>query len=450
ATTPSGLQSFNPATGAGSTLIPAAPGANFQALFPANNKLYGINNGQMVTVTPGTPAPTPISMSATYLVDTKVEDMALFNEAGWQLENFYYDPKMHGKDWNAIRAKFAKIVPSVYDRTDLYRMMGEMMEELVSSHLGATPPAADFPGSNNEATAFLGIDLDPAKLDAGQAVVARVVPNSPADHPTSQLLVGDRIVEIDGEKVGPASVASLLNRKSLRKVAVTVERNGSRTTITIKPGSNAQRTALEYQAYVEQQRAMVAKLSEGKLGYVHIAAMDQASLGQFLREIRTEGQGKKGLIIDVRFNGGGSTAVDVLAVLIKTPWMIRTTKGDTGVRLSENIYRGDGLEIPTALMSNSFSFSNAEIITEGFRKLKLGPIVGERTPGYVIGTGAAFLWDGGSIRMPMIGAYATNGDNLENDGRRPDHTVWFDPNAWGEGRDLQLERTISELLKNIK
>lgn len=450
ALTQTGLQSFNPVTGAASTVIPAAPGSNLQDLFVANGKLYGINNGVMVSFAPGAPAPSPISMSASYLVDTKVEDMALFEEVGWQMESFYYDPKMHGKDWAAIRAKFAKIVPYAYDRADLYRMMGEMMEELVSSHLGATSPATDFPGSNTEATAFLGIDLDPAKLDAGQVVVARVVPNSPADHPSSQLMVGDRILEVDGEKVGPTPLSALLNKKSLRKVSLTIERGGSRSVVVIKPGANAQRTALEYQAYVDQQRAMVDKLSEGKLGYVHIAAMDQPSLGQFLREIRTQGTGKKGLIIDVRFNGGGSTAVDVLGVLIKTPWMMRSTRGATGVKLSENIYRGDGLEIPTALMSNSFSFSNAEIITEGFRKLKLGPIVGERTPGYVIGTGAAFLWDGGTIRMPMIGAYAVNGDNMENDGRRPDHTVWFDPNAWAEGRDLQLERTISELLKNIK
>jgi C-terminal processing protease CtpA/Prc len=129
---------------------------------------------------------------------------------------------------------------------------------------------------------------------------------------------------------------------------------------------------------------------------------------------------------------------------------MRTTRGEFGVKLSENIYRSDALELPTALMVNTFSFSNAEVIAEGFRKLKLGPIVGERTPGYVIGTGAFSLWDGGTIRMPSIGAYAINGENLENNGRRPDHLVWFDPNAWFNNRDLQIERAVTELLKTIK
>jgi tricorn protease len=362
----------------------------------------------------------------------------------------YYDAGMNHKDWGAMREKYAKIVPYAYDRSDFYRMMGEMMEELDSSHLGSNAPITDFPGSNTEATAFLGIDLDPVALNANSWVVGRVVPGSPADHPMSQLKVGDKILEVDGEKVGPTPLAALLNKKLLKKVNLTIERDGARTNVLIKPGANAQRTALEYQAFIENQRKMVEKLSEGKLGYLHIAAMDKPSLDKFLREIRTEGEGKKGMIIDVRFNGGGSTAVDVLGVLIKTPWMVRTTRGEFGLKLSENIYRGDALELPTALMANTFSFSNAEVITEGFRKLKLGPIVGERTPGYVIGTGAFSLWDGGSIRMPAIGAYAVDGTNTENNGRKMDHTVWFDPNAWMEGRDLQLERAVTELLKTIK
>lgn len=448
ATTDAGLQSISVATGAATTILPAAAISDLQF---TNGKLYAINNGQIATLAQGGPAAAlaPVSFNAQYTIDGKEEEKALFDEIWWAMGQLYYDPGMNKKDWNGMREKYGKIVPYAYDRSDFYRMMGEMMEELDSSHLGSTAPPADFPGTNTEATAFLGIDLDPASLNAGTCVVGRVVPNSPADHPMSQLKVGDRIIEVDGEKIGPAPLAALLNKKALKKVNLTIERDGQRMNVTIKPGSNALRTALEYQAWVDGERARVEKLSNGRLGYLHIQAMDKRSLDQFLREIRTEGEGKKGMIIDVRFNGGGSTAVDVLGVLIKTPWLVRTTRGEFGVKLSENIYRGDALELPTALMANSFSFSNAEVIAEGFRKLKLGPIVGERTPGYVIGTGAFALWDGGMIRMPAIGAYATNMSNLENDGRRPDHTVWFDPNAWTDGRDLQIERAVTELLKNI-
>jgi tricorn protease len=263
-------------------------------------------------------------------------------------------------------------------------------------------------------------------------------------------MAGDKILSVNGEKVGTTPLAALLNKTVLKKVTLVVQRGKEQVTVAIKPSANAVRTALEYTDYVKTTRERVEKLSEGKLGYVHIAAMDQASLDLFLREIRTQGEGKQGLVIDCRFNGGGSTAVDVLGVLVRTPWLMRTTRGEFGVKLSENIYRSDALELPTALMVNTFSFSNAEVIAEGFRKLKLGPIVGERTPGYVIGTGAFSLWDGGTIRMPSIGAYAINGENLENNGRRPDHLVWFDPNAWFNNRDLQIERAVTELLKTIK
>lgn len=452
AVTDAGLQTINALTGSASTTLPAAPTLNIQDMRFTNGKLYVINNGQLAAMGagPAGAALAPISFNAQYSINASAEEKSLFEEIWWAMGQLYYDPGMNKKDWTAMREKYSKIIPYAYDRADFYRMMGEMMEELDSSHLGSNAPATDFPGTNTEATAFLGIDLDPVALNSGSWVVGRVVPNSPADHPSSLLKVGDKLVSVDGEKVGPTPLSALLNKKALRKVTIEVDRDGKRETIVIKPSANAVRTALEYQAFVDTERKMVDKLSGGKLAYLHISAMDQRSLDQFLREIRTEGEGRKGVIIDVRFNGGGSTAVDVLGILIKTPWLIRTTRGEFGVKLSENIFRGDALEMPTALMENSFSFSNAEVITEGFRKLKLGPIIGERTPGYVIGTSAFSLWDGGSIRMPAIGAYAVNGDNLENDGRKPDHTVWYDPNAWGEGRDLQIERAVTELLKTIK
>ena len=198
---------------------------------------------------------------------------------------------------------------------------------------------------------------------------------------------------------------------------------------------------------VTHERALAETLSNGQIGYVHVRAMDKPSLDQFLRESHTQADGKKGLIIDCRYNGGGSTAVDMLNTMIKSTWLVRTTRGPDGVKLSENVLRGDAVEMPTALMVNSYSFSNAEVMAEGFSALKRGPIIGERTPGYVIGTGVFPLWDGGSVRMPAIGAYAVSGENLENNGRKPDEIVWFDPNAWMKGRDLQLERAVSTLLR---
>jgi C-terminal processing protease CtpA/Prc len=137
-------------------------------------------------------------------------------------------------------------------------------------------------------------------------------------------------------------------------------------------------------------------------------------------------------------------------VLIKRPWLIRVRRDAPTTKISENIYRGDSLELPSALMTNQYSFSNAEIFSEGFQRLKIGPVVGERTAGGVIGTSALGLWDGGSIRMPAFGAFTLDGENLERNGRKPTFNVLWDPNVYLRGSDAQLEATVRELMKRTK
>ncbi len=413
-------------------------------------KVYLVQaGGRLLALAPGAPAASPVAFSAQMSVNLRDEEMALFNEVWWAMDRMYYDEKFHGKDWKAIRSKFAKIVPFVYDRTDFYNLMGEMMEELDSSHLGATAPPV--PPFGDDSTGLLGVEFDPTALDArGVYNVIRVLEASAASLPQSRLMVGDRLVKIDGVAPGPKTpIATLLNKKAGKKVKLEIERGGKSLEILIKPDAPAAAQNLDYESWVSWQRSLVDQLSGGKIAYFHIRGMDDPSFDRFLREIRAYGPGKTGAIIDVRYNGGGSTSHKVLGVLIKQNWLIRTTRGPEGIRLSENIFRGDSLELPSALMMNSASYSNAEIMGEGFRRLGRGPIIGERTPGYVIGTGAYGLWDGGLIRMPSIGSYTIDGENLENNGRKPDFNVPFDPNAWSKGKDPQTEKCVEELLKRI-
>ena len=449
--TDDGIQALSTKTGRGTTVV----AGRVSDLAVRGGKLYWLSRGALTAMSlSGPPSPSEVKFTIDYAVDNHAEETALFEDVWWAIDRLYYDAKLNNKDWPAIKAKYAALVPYAYDRQDFYRMMGEMMEELDSSHLGATsPPAPDW-GTGDESPAFTGFDLDPKALMDGRYVIGRTLPNTPATAPdagrTGPLLrVGDRILRVNGvEPSGEHPMSELLDRKAGEKLTLKIERNGVKSTVTMKPDPGRARTDAEYENFVMTERALTDRLSGGKLGYLHIRAMDAPSLQRFLREIRTEAEGKKGVIVDVRFNGGGSTAVDILGVLIRTPWLIRTTRGEFGTKLSENIYRADGLELPTALMINTASFSNAEVIAEGWRKLNLGPIVGEPTPGYVIGTGAYRLWDGGFIRLPAIGAYEVSGKNLEGVGRKPDVTVWYDPNAWLAGRDPQLEKTVAELLRS--
>lgn len=429
-----------PITGAPGTAgnLHAVPGAGRSVFLSAGRPFsYTLQGGAFA----------PIAFSAVQNVNVREEERALFAEVGWALDRLYYDPAKHGKNWTAIRARFAAQLPHVADRADFYALLGEMMEELDSSHLGATAPSEEGVATP-DSTALLGIEFDPSALADGKYRIARVLAGSAADHPDVNLTPGTFVTAINGQNLdGKTPIASLLNRQAGRRVRLSITEGDKTREVSLRPGSPAGMAELQYQNWVAWQRRETERLSGGKLAYLHIRGMNEVSLRQFLREIRTLTVGKQGVVVDVRYNGGGNTGEDILNVLIRKPWLVRTTPGTEGLRLSENIFRGDALELPTILLANAASASNAEVFAEGFRRLGLGKFVGERTPGYVIGTGGWSLWDGGTIRMPSIGAYTVDGENLENNGRRPDIPVPFEPNAWSAGRDPQLERAVRELLR---
>lgn len=431
------------------TVTGAISGAELSA---NKQKLYFLQAGKTNAMAIASGAVSPIAFAAQFTVNLVDEEKALFDEIWWAMSRLYYNPAMNNKDWAGIRTKFAQIVPNVQSREDFYVLMGEMLELLDSSHLGANAPAGTrAPGGTQDETAWLGIEWDWQALDGRDAyVVKKVYEGSPASNPDSELMVGDRILTVDGTKPGEANnMATLLNRKGGKKVRLSVMRGDKTVDVLIQPSRPTVKTSAFYDDWVATNRAMVDRLSNGRLGYIHIQGMDVPSLDTFYKEIYTELDGKDGVLLDVRYNGGGFTAHIILNTMLKRPWLIRTNRDDTDHKFSENSYRGNALELPAACLTNQYSFSNAEIFSEGFRYLKLGPVIGEPTAGGVIGTGAYGLWDGGSIRMPGSGAYAINGDNLEQNGRKPDIDVRWSPNDSVAGRDPQLEAAVKELLKKI-
>lgn len=415
----------------------------------SNGKAFFVMAGKLYSLPPRADSPVPVGFSATIRVDNLAEEKALFEDAWRALRNQFYDPKMHGKDWDHIHDVFAAIVPSVTSRDDFYNLLGEMVERLDSSHQGATS-SDPFRAADPDLTSYLGVEWDWPLAARGLYRVARVSEGTPASLPDSELHVGDELVSINGVDVGAQHpVTPLLNDLAGRKTVLVIKRGSTRLNVTIKPAPPSARSAADIRDWVSWEKATVDRLSGGKLAYFHIAAMDARSLDDLLVAFRTELVGKKGLILDVRYNGGGFTSHIILNLLRKATWLERTQRDVPGEWVSENIMRGDSVELPCACLTNWASFSNAEIFSEGFRRLKIGPVIGERTGGYVIGTGSYRLWDGGAIRMPSIGVYTMEGENLEHNGRRPDIEVPFDPNAWAAGRDLQLEKAVEAMLKHL-
>ncbi len=422
---------------------------NFE-LASNKQKSYVVQAGKASALVMQSGAVSPIGFNAQFTINVGDEEKALFDEVWWAMDRMYYNPAMNGKDWEGIRAKYAQIVPGVQSREDFYALMGEMMELLDSSHLGSTAPAGTRSSGGDE-TGWFGVEWDWSALAArGVFVVAKVYEGTPAALPDTELRVGDEIVSVDGTKPTAAQpMALLLNHKAGKKTLLEVLRGGKTTPVTIQPLRPSARNGVLYDNWVKDNRALVDRLSSGRIGYVHIEAMDAPSLDVFLKEIQTQLNGKDGVLIDVRYNGGGFTSHIILNTMLKRPWLIRTQRDSDGLKLSENIYRGNALELPAACLTNQYSFSNAEIFSEGFRAMKLGPIIGESTAGAVIGTSAYRLWDGGSIRMPAAGSYALSGENLEGKGRRPDIEVKWDPNLALDGRDPMLEAAVKALLKQL-
>jgi len=372
---------------------------------------------------------------------------AAFDEAAWVMQDYYYDRNHHGVDWAATVRRYRQALPAASTGDEYDALMDEMLGELNSSHQGYTGTdtrSDDF----SEATGCLGLLFDPAELAAGRYKISEVIKGGPCELPDNAPVVGAFLTAINGRKLEKgATLAELLVNTVGKRTTLTTGDGETAKQHAIKPISRGAEYGLFYQRWVRLQTQLVDKLSGGRLGYVHIAQMDDRSLRAFKHELGDEMLGKEGVVIDVRYNGGGSTAVDILEILYKKTWLKRQWGGLEEV--SENIYRSVALEKPSVLLINQASFSNAEIMAEGFRKLEIGKIVGVDTAGGVIGTGSFRLIDGSRMRLPSTGAYTIDGENLELAGRKPDIFIENQPEDLDKGIDRQTETAVKTLLKQI-
>jgi tricorn protease len=190
----------------------------------------------------------------------------------------------------------------------------------------------------------------------------------------------------------------------------------------------------------------VDELSRGRIGYLHIKAMDQPSLARFKKDL-AEFRHKEALIIDQRWNGGGNIEQELLAILVQRPYQVWQPRGTEPTPRPFSGYYG-----PKVVLQNWRSASNAEMFPAGFRALGLGKVIGTNTMGAVIGTGSYSLIDGSTIRTPGVGVYLADAarTNMENGGVKPDIFVENSPEDNLAGRDRQLEVGVQELMKGLK
>ena len=387
-----------------------------------------------------------INFNVKVRVDHSAEWAEMFDDAWRTMKYRFYDPKMHGMDWDAARAKYRPLVDFIGDRQELLNIINEMIGELNASHTGAAPPPAGRSGGVS--TGHLGIELEPDNA-AGRYRVTYIYEDGPADKDWVKVSVGDYLIAINGKEVKAGdNYWELLNNRLNRKSEITFNKKGDRdgawqTRIeTISPNAYSQ---LRYERWVNENRKKVDELSGGRVGYLHIQAMNQPSLRKFEKEIR-EYRNKEALIIDQRWNGGGNIEQELLAILVQREYQIWQPRGTepTGRPFA-------GFFGPKVVLQNWRSASNAEMFPAGFRALGLGKVIGTPTMGAVIGTGSYSLIDGSTVRTPGTGVFLADAKhtNMEGYGVQPDIMVENTPADNLAGRDRQLEVAVQELLKQL-
>ena len=388
-----------------------------------------------------------INFNVRVRIDRPAEWAEMFDD-GWRTMKYrFYDPKMHGMDWDAMRAKYRPLVEFVGDRQELLNIINEMIGELNASHTGAAPPPRG-PGAGGVSTGHLGMELEPDQA-AGRYRVAYVYEDGPADKDWVRVKAGDYLLAIDGKQVKAGDEYwQLLNTRLNRKVTVTFNSKPAddgawNTRIeAINTGAYSQ---LRYERWVRDRRKKVDELSGGRIGYIHIQAMNQPSLRKFEKEIR-EFRNKEALVIDQRWNGGGNIEQELLAILVQRQYQVWQPRGTEPAGRPFAAFFG-----PKIVLQNWRSASNAEMFPAGFRALGLGKVVGTPTPGAVIGTGSYSLIDGSTVRTPGVGVFLADAKrtNMENNGVQPDMLVDNKPEDVLAGRDRQLEVAVEELMKQL-
>ncbi len=382
-----------------------------------------------------------VTFSATFEIDHKALRRQVFEE-GWRImKNRFYDAKMNGADWNLAKSTYEPLLDYLVDEEELHTVMMMMIGELNASHTGVSGGPADAERSPAQ-TRYPGFDL---VADAsGCYRVGHIYKTGPADHDYLKIKEGDFIISLDDRELKTSdNYWKYLTVSTGRKFHFLVNSKPAKDgawDVTIEPIAATAFGNLQYAKWVDDRREMVDHLSNGEFGYLHIRAMDAASLRQFELDLAAN-RTKKALIIDQRFNGGGGIDQELLGILAGRKYQFSVAR-DSDVK----VWRPQNFYGPMVVMQNERSASDAEMFPEGFKDLGLGKTVGVPTMGAVIATGSYTLLDGSSIRTPGSGVWTAKGENLENYGVPPDVYVDNTPGDFVAGRDMQVEKAV-EVLK---
>ena len=416
---------------------------------PDGKEVFYTEQGRIQSVSLDSRTPRPLAVTAELDIDFNREKTEVFRQAWDVLNKGFYDPKFHGNDWQAVRTRYEPLVAGASTPDEMRRLLNLMVGELNASHSGVSGPQQG--GGSQSSTGKIGLRYDREEYEKnGKLRITEVVKRGPAAFSDS-IHVGDYLVAIDNTLLSDkTSTDQLLENKVNRKVILTIS-SGTGTAqhkIAVRPVTLAVEKGLLYKQWVQQSRNYVTKISNGRLGYVHIADMSEQALNQLYLDLDAENQAKEGVIVDIRNNNGGFVNAYALDVLTRKPYLTMTNRGMPSAPARTQLGQRT-LEAPTILVTNQHSLSDAEDFTEGYRTLQLGKVVGEPTGGWIIFTSSAQLLDGSSIRLPFSRITDHEGKDMELHPRPVDVPVSRPIGETYTGKDSQLDTAVKELLGQI-
>ena len=384
-------------------------------------------------------------------IDPKAEWQQIFNDT-WRFErDFFYDKNMHGVDWAAMRKQYGDMIQYAVTRNDVNFILGELIAELNASH--TYNGGGDQETPEHKAVGYLGVDW--AK-DHGQFKIKTIIRGadwdsevrSPLDEPGVNVKEGEYILAVNGMALADytdpwAAFEGLSNETVELTVSSTPDWENVRS-VVVKTMSDE--TRLRNLAWIESNRKRVDEESGGKLGYIYVPSTGIDGQNELVRQFYGQWN-KQGLVVDERFNNGGQIPDRFIELLNRKPlayWNVRDGKdwqwppvGNFGSMV---------------MLINGWSGSGGDAFPDYFRKAGLGPLIGGRTWGGLIGiSGAPTLIDGGGVTVPTFRMYNPDGTWFkEGHGVDPDIQVLEDPTQLAKGVDTQLERAIAEALKLVK
>ncbi|WP_240768682.1 DPP IV N-terminal domain-containing protein [Olivibacter sp. XZL3] len=411
-----------------------------------DKQVYFLQGGKVFIMALANPTPKPLAITAHMDIDFNQEKNIMLYQAWEVLNKGFYDPKFHGVDWTAMLTRYRRLAAASSTPEELRRVLNLMVGELNASHMGAS-------GSSTEAPApigRLGLQFDAATYEQnGRFVISEVLTDGPAAN-SGKIQTGDQLVAVDGKPLTKSdNLQALLSNKTGKKVTLKIlSAGGKEDEVALSPINMTVEKRLRYRQWVEQQRSYVDKISHGRLGYVHMLDMSEASLHQLYLDLDAQTLSREGVVIDIRNNNGGFVNAYALDVFSRKPYLTMTGRdmpaSPARIQLGQR-----ALQKPTILVTNQHSLSDAEDFTEGYRTMKLGKVVGEPTAGWIIFTSAARLIDGSSIRLPFSRITDHEGKDMELHPRPVDVPASRPIGESYGSKNIQLDTAVNELLKEL-